>query len=111
MATLTVRQIDPRAKEVTWTGLDDGESGEAFSAFAAADRSVQVTGTVVACVFEGSNDPDPATGTWFTLTDPQGNPLSFSSPRLEQISEYTRWLRPRGTAGGSGMTVRMFVGT
>lgn len=63
-----------------------------------ADRSVQVTGTFGAggnLRIEGSND-----GTnYATLTDPQGNALDFTTAKIEQVSEITRYLRPRVTAG------------
>lgn len=62
-----------------------------------ADRSVQVFGTFGGgtVVIEGSND-----GTnWETLTDPQGNALSITARRIEQIQELTAFIRPRITAG------------
>lgn len=96
---------------LTFTGADDGE---AVGPFPGADRSIQVTGTFGAggtLVWEGTNAEVPGGATWATLNDPQGNPLSFTSARIEQISEYTRWMRPRVTAGDgtTSLTVRMLV--
>jgi hypothetical protein len=49
---------------------------------------------------------------WFTLTDPQGNPLVFATARLEQVTEYTRFVRPRVTGGdpATSLTVNLFLG-
>ncbi|MBX9697861.1 MAG: hypothetical protein K2X74_00435 [Acetobacteraceae bacterium] len=118
MATIAhdALQLSPRAVVVNWTPLANGDDGEPYSRdIGGADRSVQVAGTFGAggtLVIEGSNDPDPLAATWFTLTDPQGNALSFPAARLEQVAEYTRWLRPRVTGGDgtTALTVRMFVG-
>jgi hypothetical protein len=115
MATIPMqaRSLDnARATSVAWLGLGQGDDGEAVGPFPGADRSVQVTGVFGAggaAVIEGSNDDDKAN--WFTLTDPQGNPLSFTTARLEQISENTRWLRARVSAGDgtTALDVRMFV--
>jgi hypothetical protein len=111
----TAEQIDPRARTVAWTPLANTDDGAGYGVFG-ADKSVQVTGTFGAggtLVIEGTNDANPASATWFTLTDPQGNAMSFTAARLEQISEYTRWIRPRVTAGDgtTALTVRMYVGT
>jgi hypothetical protein len=104
MATIafTASRIGERTNAVRWaaltqTGLDDGTP---FGAFPGADRSVHVSGTFGvggSLTLEGSNQATPTT--WVVLTDPQGNALTFTSERLEQISEYTRWVRPRVTAG------------
>lgn len=82
---------------IQWT-CANGDDGTPFENPGSSDRSVQVTGTFGAggtIVIEGSND-----GTNYkTLTDPQGNSLSFTSASLEQVQELTRYIRPRVTAG------------
>jgi hypothetical protein len=85
---------------VTWEGLlfsstDDGSPLEdpGFS-----DRSVQVVGTLGAggsVRIEGSNDGV----TYHVLTDPQGNALDIASLKIEAVTELTRYIRPRITAG------------
>jgi hypothetical protein len=63
------------------------------------DRCVQVTGTFNAgtVVIEGSND-----GLNFvTLTDPQGTSISKTAAFIEQVSELTRFIRPRVSAGAT----------
>jgi len=86
---------------VAWEGMDVSDTGEPFSQYQAADRSVQVQGTFdgTAVVIEGSNSADASV--WFTLTDPQGNALSFSSAGGKAISEAVRHVRPRLSGGTS----------
>jgi hypothetical protein len=91
-----------RVAVVTWSGLLNGDYGEAVELAVYADRSVQITGTFGAggtCVIQGSND-----GTnWATLADPQGNLLSHTDTKIEAILELTRYLRPY-VSGGDGTT-------
>lgn len=64
------------------------------------DRTVQVVGTFDGCTvaIEGSLD-----GTnYSTLNDLQGSALTFTSARLEGVSEYVTWIRPHITVAGSG---------
>jgi len=81
-----------------WASLANGESGVAVEFPQYADRSVQIEGTFGAAgsvQMEGSND-----GTNYQLlTDPQGNDIVKTAADLEQISELTRYIRPRCTAG------------
>ena len=120
MATIpyTAQETGPRARTISWspltqTGTDDGAP---YSAFPFADRSIQVIGTFGTggtLVMEGSNVPEPTLAAhWVTLTDPQGNALTFTTGRLEQVSEYTRWIRPRITGGDgtTSLTVHMLIG-
>ena len=95
---------------VTWSGLLNGDDGAAFQYGAFTDRSIQFIGTFGAggtIVLEGSND-----GTnWVTLTDPQANLISKSSASIEAISEATRYVRPRVTAGDgtTNLTALLFI--
>lgn len=85
----------------TWTGLAQGDSGDALPFSQFADKSVQVAGTFggASVTVEGSND-----GTnWATLTDPQGNDLVITSPKIEMITEATLLTRPC-VVGGDGTT-------
>lgn len=97
---------------VVWTPMTQTGSdvGSPFENPGQADRSIQVTGTVGAggnLRIEGSNDGS----TWATLTDPQGNALDFTSAKIEQVSEITRYIRPRVTAGDgtTSFTVTMLA--
>jgi hypothetical protein len=83
---------------VQWTPLLNGDSGAPYSMAGFADRSVQVTGTFGAggtVLIEGSNDGS----TFVTLNDPQGVALSKTGAALQEISQITRFIRPRVSAG------------
>ena len=96
------------ASVVTWSAMATGDTGQAIENPVFADRSVHVEGTFggATVTILGSND-----GTnYYTLNDPQGNPLTFTSARLEQILEITRYIKPQVTAGaGSGLKVSLLV--
>lgn len=99
---MAVRSVDVdqmlQANLVTWSGLLNLDTGEAYEAAEFADRAAQVTGTfgVGGTVsIEGSND-----GTnWAILADPQGTPLTFTATKIEQLLESPRYIRPNVTAG------------
>jgi len=101
MTTLTVLNLggDGSAKKISWVGMADAETGAAAGYPQFADRSIQVTGTFdsASVSIQGSND-----GTnYASLTDPQGNALTFSSAKIEAVQELTNYLRPV-TSGGAG---------
>lgn len=86
---------------VLWSGLAVNDVGDAFVLSNYADRSFQVVGTFggAAIVVEGSNDGV----NYSTLNDPQGNPISLSTAKIEAISELVVNIRPR-VVGGDGTT-------
>lgn len=95
---VTVTQLhDAPAVVAAWT-LANGESGDAITWQDFADRSVQFTGTFGSggtVLFEGSND-----GTnYVVLTDPQGNAITKTAASIEMVTELTRYVRPRVSAG------------
>jgi len=85
-----------------WT-LVNGDDGEVTSAnlIPWLDRTFQVDGTFAGAtvVIEGSNDGV----NYYTLTDPQGVPLSFTSADIKQVLEVVMGMRPR-VSGGTGAT-------
>jgi polygalacturonase len=94
---------------VVWTPLTTTNAdGRTISMVGSSDRSAQIAGTFGVggtVVLEGSNN-----GTTFhTLTDPQGNALSFTAAGLEQITELTRHIRPRVTAGDGTTSITVTV--
>lgn len=115
MATITavvtnIPTID-NSHIVSWAALTTTDDvGSALEMAGSPDRSVQVIGTFGVggtCVIQGSND-----GTnYATLTDPQGNALSFTATGLEAVTELTRYIRPRITAGDgtTSLTAYLFV--
>lgn len=96
----TMTDISPsgRARLVTWAALANGDDGAQVDWIDFADRCFQVTGTFGAggsCTVQGSND-----GTnWASLTDSQGNALTFTAQKIEQAMELPRYVRPNVTAG------------
>lgn len=94
--TITNNLTSDRVHIITWvtTAADTFTSVEIPGS---ADRSVQMSGTwnSSTIVLEGSNDGT----TWFTLNDPFSNAISFTADGLKQITEITRYIRPRISAG------------
>lgn len=99
---------DGSVKSITYTGLSEADtSPEDFEFVEYADKSVQVIGTFAGGTvsIEGSNNGSD----WAVLTDPQGNPLTFTTAKIEQIEEFTRFVRPRVTSGTGLNIVVVFV--
>ncbi len=86
-----------------WEAVGDVDTGAPLGPDAGgidfADKTVQLVGTFnnATIVIEGSNDGV----TYVTLTDPQGNALSFSADAIEVILENPLYIRP-SSSGGSG---------
>lgn len=100
-STLSKISGDGSVKILVYTPMTSAASdvSSAFEFAEWADRSVQVFGTFGTggtVVIEGSND---AGTTYHTLTDPQGNALSFTSAKIEAITEICGLCRARVTAG------------
>lgn len=98
---------------VQWTPLTTTNAdGQAWDSLDFADISVQVVGTFGVggtLLIEGSNQATPAN--WATLNDPQGNALSFTAAKMEQLLEMPRWIRPRVSAGDgtTSLTVELWA--
>jgi hypothetical protein len=88
-------------RSITWTGLLNGDDGEAYVQAGYPDRSVQVFGTYGtggSITIEGANDP--ALTNWVTLHDAQGVSLTFPTPaKIAVVAEHTYAIRPRVPAG------------
>ena len=83
---------------ITWSNLANGDSGAPIEMPGSADRSIQFIGTFGSggsIRIEGSNDGE----NYAVLTDPQGNDIIKTAAGLEAITEITRYIRPRVTAG------------
>lgn len=100
------------SKAAVWTGLTQAtlDSGEPFEGNEYGDRSIQISGTFGAggsINVEGSNN-----GTvWAILADPQGNALTFTTAKIEQVLEAVRYIRPIVTAGDgtTSLTATLFA--
>ena len=92
-------------KQATWTPLTTTNAdGSPFEFVDWADRTIQLTGTFGVggtLIIEGSNlaTPPATSVAAHTLNDPQGNALSFTAAKMEQVLEMPRWIRPRVTGG------------
>ena len=96
----------------TWASLGADDDGSAVPIPGAADKSVHVTGTFdgTSVTLEGSNVPTPsADADWFTLTDPQGDALTFAAAGGNIVIENTLWIRPHGSGGGGSTDVTVRV--
>lgn len=85
---------------VLWENLVLLDTGQPFICPHFADKSVQVIGTFGAsgnCSIEGSNMIDSPT--YAVLNDPQGNPLTVTSAKIETLLENTYLVRPNITLG------------
>jgi hypothetical protein len=106
VASTNINTGNSRSLVVQWSAIGTDDVGDALPFSQYTDKSVQVTGTFggASVRLQGSND-----GTnWFTLTDPQGNPLSFSAAGLEAVSEATRFVRP-SVVGGVGAAINVHL--
>jgi len=100
-------KADNSVLKVVWNRLDATNNvGVAIRFSQWADRSVQMNGTFNAAnvVFEGSNNGG---GTYFTLTDPQGNAILKAAAAGEAITELTEYARPNSSGGGAGQDVEV----
>lgn len=90
-----------RAVTATWGPLLQGDDAIPLSLREYSDRSVQVSGDFGGATVsvEGSIDGVE----WSVLSDGQGNPLTFSSGRIEAVAELVALIKPV-LAGGDGTT-------
>ena len=97
-----------RNQLITWTNVLKTDTTSPFQQGSLADRSVQVGGTFDSgtVVLEGSNDGV----TYFTLTDPAGVALSFTSAGFKQVLQVCKYMRA-GVSGGTApsITINLFV--
>jgi len=90
---------------LTFVGSD---SGSPLPGMGWSDRSIQVEGTIGAggtIVIEGSNDGS----NWHTLKDPFSVAISFTATGLAQITEISRYVRPRVSAGDGTTSVTITI--
>ena len=91
-----------------WSGLANGDDGEAITFSNYADRSVQVTGAFGVggkVAIQGSNDGV----NWNTLTGLTSHDLEFSTSGISMISEISQYIRPVVTAGDGTTNVTITI--
>lgn len=91
----------------TWPGVAAGDTCGPIRLGVWSDRTVQVSGSFGGATvhIQGSNDDID----YFTLTDPQGNPLSFAAAGLEAIIELPAFLRPTIVGGDGSASVKIII--
>ncbi len=109
--------INPTAKDIlignavyVWSAMANGDVGAPAGITGSGDRSAQVSGTFGAggqVIIEGSLD----LVNWFTLRDPSGVNLSFTSAGLRAVLENVVGLRPRVTSGDGSTALDVVVVT
>lgn len=85
----------------TWNLTTADPTGDSIKHPGASDRTVQFiinTAGSATIILEGSLDDE----TFFTLTDGQGNIISFTGAGGEMVAENVLFYRPRLSVGGSG---------
>ncbi len=98
----TTKNIGSSCVLVQWANLANGDEGEPAKLAGAADRSVQIEGTFsgATAAIVGSIDEV----NFEVLTDPQGNGLNFTAPKIEAVTEATVQVKPT-VSGGDGSTL------
>ncbi len=95
---------------VVWYNLTGGDVGQAISYLNAADKTVQVFGTIGAAItIEGTCDPlvltDEDGAEWAGLTDNFGGALVFNLSGQSLIAAAPARIRPNCAAGITNATV------
>ena len=98
----TFKNIGSSCVRVEWAGIAAGDTAEPVQWAGDADRSVQVEGTFdgATITIEGSIDEV----NFRTLSDPTGTGLTFTSGRIEAITEAVVMIRP-SISGGTTVDV------
>lgn len=99
-----------RYQTYEWAALANGDTGNWLKAGDLVDLAVQVKGTFGTggtVVLQGSLDGGVTAA---TLTDPQGNALSFTAAGLKAVLENAPYLRPSVTAGDGSTAITVIVG-
>jgi len=108
MATIQVdtKQVNTpgevhRVNTASWLNMQASDEGVPFGVSGSNDRSVQVFGTFGGAAVEihGSNDGV----NYALLSDPQGIALSFTTSKIEFVTELTLYMKPV-ISGGDGTT-------
>lgn len=100
---------DIHIRRVKWLLLANGDTGAPVKMSDFQDRTVQVLGTFGAggsITIQGSNDEGV---TWATLTDTLGNPLTFTTAGIKQITELPYEIRPNVTAGDGATSLAVWL--
>ena len=89
------------SRHVLWSGLLNGDTGNAIGFQGSGDKSIQFTGTFGvggSISLQGTCDKVPGSN-WFILSDLQTLAITKTGVALEGIAESVMWVRPIVTAG------------
>ena len=97
---------------IKWEALTKttNDTGQPYICPNFADKSIQIIGTFGVggiCTIQGSNMP--STPTYATLTDPQGNALTITAAKIEQVLENTYLVRPAITGGDATTDLDVYM--
>ena len=93
-----------------WLAMAAGDTGQPISCGAYPDKTVHVLGTFGGTVtIQGTLDP--AAGTYATLNDPQGNALTYTAEKIENVLEHVYLIRPSVGAGAGPVDVWLLCAT
>ena len=101
MAEAVKTQQSGRTVLHDWSLTTADATGASISVPGSSDRTIQFiadTAGSATVVLEGSLD----NSTFFTLTDGQGNAISFTASGGEMVAENVLFIRPRLSVAGSG---------
>jgi len=96
--TASLNKQGNRDITVTWTPLENGDTGEVLNNIANRYATVQVGGTFGAggtIILQGSLDGS----TWVTLQDPANADISFTAAGMVTVRDMVKYIRPSVTAG------------
>lgn len=106
---VTTIAIFQHVLQSTWSGLVSVDTGTSLDASLYIDKCVQVGGVFSSgpaqLTIQGSNDGS----SWFTLNDPQGNGLVFTTSGMEQILENPKFIRPVTASGATGTSLDVII--
>lgn len=101
--------IAPGIYRIKWETVTNGDTGSPDDGARLSDKSVQILGTFGTggtAVLQGSNDGGT---TWHTLSDPQGNDISFTAAGTAQVLESTQLIRPSVSGGDTNTDLDVWV--
>lgn len=101
MASVSRKEKPGRSALHTWILTTADPTGDSVSNPGASDRTIQFVATTAGsatAILEGSNDDV----TFFTLTDGQGNAISFTASGGEMVAENVLFYRAKLSTAGSG---------
>ena len=111
MASFLTQENPGRSVLHTWNLTTADPIGAAVSHPGATDRSIQFVADTkgsATIVLQGSND-DPVNDNWITLTDGQGNTISFTDSGGEMVAENMLHYRVILTTVGSDAVWTAFL--